>query len=75
MALLPVADALARVLEGVEPLAIERVALANAQGRVLAEDLSARRTQPPENVSVPRVKSEGVNPSPCRTVAVFSSML
>ncbi|MEJ0076726.1 MAG: gephyrin-like molybdotransferase Glp [Alphaproteobacteria bacterium] len=51
MALLPVPDALARVLEGVEPLPAERVPLAQAEGRVLAHDLSARRTQPPENVS------------------------
>src|SRR5947209_7543364 len=51
MALLPVADALARVLEGVTPLPSERVPLAAAEGRVLAEDLAALRTQPPENVS------------------------
>jgi molybdopterin molybdotransferase len=51
MALLPVPDALARVLEGVEPLPPERVPLAEAEGRVLAADLSARRTQPPEDVS------------------------
>jgi len=51
VALLPVSDALARVLEGVEPLPSERVPLADAPGRVLAEDLSARRTQPPEDVS------------------------
>ena len=51
MALLPVADALARVLEGVEPLPAERVPLAEAEGRVLAEDLAARRTQPPDDVS------------------------
>ena len=46
MALLPVADAIARVLDGVGPLPVERVPLADAEGRVLAEDLSARRTQP-----------------------------
>jgi molybdopterin molybdotransferase len=51
MALLPVADALARVLEGAAPLPVERVALAEAEGRVLAEDLAALRTQPPEDVS------------------------
>jgi molybdopterin molybdotransferase len=51
MALLPVPDALARVLDGVEPLPTERVPLAEAEGRVLAEDLSARRTQPPDDVS------------------------
>jgi len=51
MALLPVADAIARVLDGVGPLPVERVPLADAEGRVLAEDLSAQRTQPPANVS------------------------
>jgi molybdopterin molybdotransferase len=51
VALLPVADALALVLQGVKPLPAERVALSDAEGRVLAEDLSARRTQPPEDVS------------------------
>ena len=51
MALLPVPDALARVLDGAEPLPTERVPLAEAEGRVLAEDLTARRTQPPDDVS------------------------
>ena len=51
MALLPVPDALARVLDGVEPLPVERVPLAQAEGRVLAGDLAARRTQPPDDVS------------------------
>jgi molybdopterin molybdotransferase len=47
MSLLPVDDAVARLLAGVEPLAGESVSLADALGRVLAEDLSARLTQPP----------------------------
>jgi molybdopterin molybdotransferase len=51
MALLSVADALARVLEGAAPLPAESVPLAEAEGRVLADDLVARRTQPPEDVS------------------------
>ena len=51
MALLPVADALAQVLEGATPLPSENVPLAAAEGRVLAADLAARRTQPPEDVS------------------------
>ena len=51
MALLPVAEALARVIDGAEPLPAEPVPLAEAEGRVLAEDLAARRTQPPEDVS------------------------
>jgi molybdopterin molybdotransferase len=51
MALLPVADALERVLAGVTPLGVEQVALPDALGRVLAADLAARRTQPPAAVS------------------------
>jgi molybdopterin molybdotransferase len=48
---MPVADALARVLAGAEPLPAEPVKLEHALGRVLAEDLAARRTQPPAAVS------------------------
>jgi molybdopterin molybdotransferase len=47
MALLPVAEARALILAEVEPLAREMVALAEAHGRVLAEDLKASRDQPP----------------------------
>src|SRR5690242_5831622 len=51
MALLAVGQALAQVLEGVGPLGVERIALAEAYGRVLAEDLPARRSQPPSAMS------------------------
>jgi molybdopterin molybdotransferase len=51
MALLSVAEALARVLEGLTPLEAERVALEAASGRVLAEDLAALLTQPPFDAS------------------------
>jgi molybdopterin molybdotransferase len=51
MALMPVADALARVLIAAEPLAVESVPLDAAFGRVLASDLEALRTQPPDDVS------------------------
>ena len=47
MALLPVAEALARVLEGVAPLPAETAPLAEAVGRVLANDVAALRTHPP----------------------------
>jgi molybdopterin molybdotransferase len=47
VALMPVADALAAVLAGAEPLAEEMVALDAAYHRVLARDVAARRTQPP----------------------------
>ena len=51
MALMSVADALSRVLGGVEPLPGERVPLNEAQGRVLAADVAALRTQPPADLS------------------------
>jgi molybdopterin molybdotransferase len=51
MALMPVAEALALVLEGAAPLPMETVTLDAALGCVLAEDLVARRTQPPEALS------------------------
>jgi molybdopterin molybdotransferase len=51
VALLPVAEALARVLDGVAPLPSEQVAVADCHGRVLAADLAALRTQPPDALS------------------------
>jgi molybdopterin molybdotransferase len=47
VALMPVADALAAILAGADPLPEETVALDTAFHRVLAGDLTARRTQPP----------------------------
>ena len=48
MSLLPVEEALARVLAGIaRPVAAETVAIAAAHGRTLAVDVAARRTQPP----------------------------
>jgi len=51
VALLPVAQALARVLDGVAPLSSEQIPVAEAHGRVLAADLAALRTQPPDALS------------------------
>jgi molybdopterin molybdotransferase len=51
VALMPVADALARVLAGTEALPAQATPLAEAHGRVLAADLTALRTQPPADVS------------------------
>jgi molybdopterin molybdotransferase len=51
VALLPVSEALDRVLAKASPLPSEKVPLAAAHGRVLAADLKALRTQPPEDVS------------------------
>ena len=47
MALISVDEALSRLLSGIEPLGGETVPLASANGRVLAADLAATRTQPP----------------------------
>ena len=49
--LMPVAEALERVLAGVKPLPADSVPLEQAHGRVLAQDLAAQRTQPPADVS------------------------
>ena len=51
MALMPVAEALSRVLAEAEPLAAEPTPLTEAHGRVLAGDVAALRTQPPADVS------------------------
>jgi molybdopterin molybdotransferase len=51
MALLSVAEALARVTDGLDPLDAERVPLNDALDRVLAEDLAAGLTQPPFDAS------------------------
>jgi molybdopterin molybdotransferase len=48
---MPVADALSAVLAGAEPLPEEMVALDAAHHRVLARDLAALRTQPPQAMS------------------------
>ena len=51
MALMPVAEALRLVLADAKPLPAEFVALDHVAGRVLAQDVSALRTQPPTAVS------------------------
>ncbi|MER9743700.1 MULTISPECIES: gephyrin-like molybdotransferase Glp [unclassified Mesorhizobium] len=51
MALVPVAEALQRLLDGAVALPGESVALADAAGRVMAEPVVALRTQPPFNAS------------------------
>jgi molybdopterin molybdotransferase len=48
---MPVADALAAILAGAEPLPEEMVALDTAFHRVLARDVAALRTQPPQAMS------------------------
>ncbi|HXL13616.1 MAG TPA: gephyrin-like molybdotransferase Glp, partial [Bradyrhizobium sp.] len=51
MALMPVAEALSAVLAGAEPLPEEMAALDAAHHRVLARDVAALRTQPPQPMS------------------------
>jgi molybdopterin molybdotransferase len=51
MALLPVEEALRRVLDGATPLGSESVDLLGAAERVLAEDVTAQLTQPPFDAS------------------------
>lgn len=51
MALMPVADALNSILNGIQPLPAEDVALDDALHRTLARDIAARRTQPPAPMS------------------------
>jgi molybdopterin molybdotransferase len=51
VALISVADALAAILEGSQPMPEEMVALEAAHHRVLARDVAARRTQPPQAMS------------------------
>ena len=51
MALMPVTEAMAAILAGAEPLPEEMVALDAAHHRVLARNLAALRTQPPQAMS------------------------
>ncbi len=51
MALMPVTEGLSAVLAGAEPLPEELVALDAAYHRVLARDVAALRTQPPQAMS------------------------
>jgi molybdopterin molybdotransferase len=69
MALLPVAEALARVLAEAKALPAEAAPLAKAHGRVLAQDLVALRTQPPDDVSAMdgyAVRAADVKTAPAR---------
>ena len=49
--MIPVEEALTRIAKAFSPLASEWIALPNARGRVLAEDLEATRDQPPQDIS------------------------
>jgi molybdopterin molybdotransferase len=67
--LISVDEALQRVLAQAEPLSTEQVPLADANGRVLASDLTALRTQPPADVSAMdgyAVRASDVTSAPAR---------
>ena len=49
--MIPVAEAIARILATARPLPAEMAPLGDGLGRVLAENLASRRTQPPAAVS------------------------
>ncbi|PZO79392.1 MAG: molybdopterin molybdenumtransferase MoeA [Mesorhizobium amorphae] len=69
MALLPVAEALERLLKDAGPVGVETVPLAEAAGRVLAAPLAALRTQPPFDASAMdgyAVRSEDIANVPAR---------
>ena len=59
MPLMPVSEALQRVLADAAPLGVEAVQLKDALGRVLAQDLAAKRTQPPADLA--RLSRAGIN--------------
>jgi molybdopterin molybdotransferase len=78
MALLSVAEALARVTQGLEPLGAESVALDSANGRVLAEDLAALLTQPPFDASAmdgyaARAEDVAVLPATLRLIGISAA--
>jgi molybdopterin molybdotransferase len=77
MALLSVAEALARVTKGIVPLEAERVPLEKAGGRVLAEDLVAGLTQPPFDASAMdgyAVRGEDVKSLPAKLRLIGASL-
>ena len=49
--LVPAVEAKRLILEGIEPVGVERINLSAARNRILAEPLSAKRTQPPFDAS------------------------
>jgi molybdopterin molybdotransferase len=69
MGLMSVAEALARVVDGVVPVEAEHIPVEEAGGRVLAQDLLALRTQPPFDASAMdgyAVRAEDVLHTPVR---------
>ena len=76
MALLPVDEALRRLLEGAGPVGQETVPLDEAAGRVLAGPLHALRTQPPFDASAMdgyAVRAADVAEAPARLTVIGSA--
>ena len=74
--MISVAEALERVTMGVERVPAEQIGIADALGRVLAEDVVSRVTQPPADVSSMdgfAVRSQDVASSPTTLVRVGES--
>ena len=73
MSLLPVEDAKKQILADVELTQAETVTVDAAAGRVLAEDLTAKRNQPPFNASSMdgyAVKAGDVASTPCKLALI-----
>ena len=71
--MISVAEARGRILAGLAPMPAEQVGLGAALGRVLAEDVAARRTQPPLAVSAMdgyAVRAEDVRALPARLAVI-----
>ena len=76
MALLPVDEALARMLDGDAPLAAESVDLLSSRDRVLAEDVAATLTQPPFDASAMdgyAVRADDIGATPAELTVIGES--
>jgi len=74
--MISVAEALAKVLAGVKPLNAERISITEAFGRVLAEDVPSRITQPFADVSAMdgyAVRSDDVQTIPAAVTQIGES--
>ena len=71
--MISVEEAQGRILSAVTPLTSEVVSLTDGLGRVLAQDLTARTTQPPQDVSAMdgyAVRAEDLGRLPCQLTVV-----
>lgn len=74
--MISIAEALAKILDGVRPVAAEQVALTDGLGRVLAEDVRARLSHPPAAVSAMdgyAVRAEDVAKAPAKLKVIGES--